>query len=216
MALFGPPHPEFTDFLVHFSGRAGNYSDLEDDVAAMSAAGRLESILRSQTIWTGHPFKTASPVVCFSEATRKGLNHLIGVVGYQPWGIVFHRDLVYNWGGSPVFHYRPDEWEGHREALPAHLRPRFVRFEAGKSEWLWEREWRIVFEDGAPGFQFAPDQVEAIIVGNREWSLKEIGTLEDGWGDTQEFLATPDWAPTCERWCWNPDLGRLEVLAEAP
>lgn len=211
--LFEPTHPEFSDHLVHFTDRVNGHGWLAEAIFLLSARQRLQSILTHRTIWPTQPFGAAAPVVCFAEATDLGLQHLIGTVGYQPWGIVFRRQLVYDALGGPVFHYRPDEWAGDLAALPSRLRARFVRFEAGKSEWLWEREWRVVFEPGGPGFEFDPDDVAALIIGSQDWPAPVPGMELDADGMPKEAPVPPDWLPTnCELWWWNEADQTLEVL----
>ena len=209
-----PNHPEFSDLLVHLTGRSGRYAWLPPAIYALSATQRLESILWNRTILCRGTFGAPSPVVCFSEATNAGLNHLIGTLGYQPWGIVFPCQLVYDREGGPVFHYRPDEWDAHLAALPDRLRARFIRFEAGKSEWLWEREWRVVFEQGAPGFEFGLEDVVALIVGDPDWPPLEPDPAYAILGEdiAAQVLVRPVWLPNCERWWWNPRRGALEVI----
>lgn len=208
-------HPDFSDLLVHFTGRSGTYANLPEEIGNLSPTQRLESILQSHTIWPSRPFYASAPVVCFSEVTDAGLRYLLGEQGYWPSGIVFRRDLVYQWGGGPVFHYRPDEWTEHYWQLPAGLRARFVRFQAGQSEWLWEREWRIVFEEGAPGFQFERDDVEALIVESTTWPPPEpdpayVELLDDD--EIGQTAGPPTWLPPSDRWWWNPRLRQLQVL----
>ena len=213
--LFTSTHPEFSDHLVHFTDRLKGHGWLPEPVYKLSATERLESILGHQTIWPSQPFGAAAPVVCFAEATTVGLNYLIGTVGYRPWGVVFDRQAIYDRQGGPVFHYRPDEWEGDLAALPPRLQARFVRFEAGDSEWLWEREWRVVFEDGEPGFQFDLGDVAALIVGDAQWPPLEPDPAYSVLGDdiAAQMAIPPAWFPNCERLWWNSEEAALEVLA---
>lgn len=205
-------HPDFSDLLVHFTDRVNGHSWLPNNVYQLSAEERLSSILQHRAIWSSQPFGTAAPVVCFSEATTQGLDHLIGAVAYRPWGIVFDRQLIYDARGGPVFHLRTEEWPQIAD-LPHRLRALFIRFEAGISEWLWEREWRVVCED-EPEFAFDTEDVVALIVGRRGWPPEEPDRMYAPLGDDalQMTLGPPDWMPDCERWWWNPRRERLEVL----
>jgi hypothetical protein len=213
MPWFGHDPPDSTDLLVHFTGRSGNYLGLSDDVTELTPQERLESILESGAIWPRRPFLISPwPVVCFSEATDAFLNYVLGSRNYGPWGIVFHRDLIYERNGGPVVHYRPDQWDEALEGMSSALKSRFVRFTPGESKWLWEREWRVVFQPNGEGFEFEPDDVEAIIVGDEHWEPVVPGIGLDLNGDAEEVPVRPDWLPYCEVWWWNRRRRRLEVL----
>lgn len=205
-------HPDFSDHLVHFTDRVNGHSFLPTDIYAMSASQRLESILQQQKIRSSRPFNTAAPVVCFSEATSAGLDHLIGTVGYRPWGIVFDRQLIYDRGGGPVLHLRSEHW-GEIASLPAPTRARFVRFAAGESDWLWEREWRVVYEDDH-GFEFDIKDVQALIVGDRSWPPDEVDPMYELLGNdiAQMAAGPPPWLPDCEVWWWSRRRNRLIVV----
>jgi hypothetical protein len=84
----------------------------------------------------------------------------------------------YDQGGGPVWHL----WEPAFEALNSLasttetigavelLRTWTVRLEAGSSDWLHEREWRIPVPCGV--LDLEPRAVEAVIVGDPEWQPK--------------------------------------------
>jgi hypothetical protein len=209
--------PDFSDYLVHFTGRSGNRSTKVPpgiDILGMSPQERLQSILAGGAILGTQPFGTSAPVVCFSEATTVGLEHLIGDLKWEPWGLVFRRQFVYEKHGGPVFHYRPDEWtEEWLQRLPGDLRARFIRFEAERpgvkrSEWLWEREWRVVTER----LEFRRGDVVAVIIGERWWpGLVEVKFDDDQYGETVDWYP-PSWMPDCLRWWWNHDEGRLDPI----
>lgn len=92
----------------------------------LDARGRVESILwegrlRAFVTWSG-----GDPAVCFTEATLRGLEYLIGNVGYSAWGLVFERQSVYDAGGGPVWHVRADEYRTLR-ALSSRVQAWSVR-----------------------------------------------------------------------------------------
>lgn len=77
------------------------------------------------------------PVVCFTESTQRGLEYMIGEAGFEPRGIVFHREAVFAQGGGPVFHLRGDEWElvhATSDQVPAIASSR-LRFSRSSRAW---------------------------------------------------------------------------------
>jgi hypothetical protein len=109
-----------------------------------------------------------------------------------------------------VFHYRPDEWTGEaHDAVPDHLRARFVPFEAGGSEWLWEREWRVV----TPRFEFTKKDVVAVIIGERFWPGVDVVEYEDPIHGPATHVSIPEWMPLSERWWWS-DEEKLEIVED--
>lgn len=199
-------HPDLSELLVHFTGRPRPRKDLDRAVAHMSAAERLESILVNQAVWAMRTFYAPVPVVCFTESTTEGLEYMISSAGFEPWGIVFHREVVFERGGGPVFHLRGDEWR-HREGMPARLQSRIVKFAPDDGvEWVEEREWRVPYEDGEAGFTFDTDEVVAVIVGDPDWPdlVPKMDWVwgADGW-DVGEVPGLPDWIDGHTRWLWN-------------
>ena len=178
----------------------------------MSAKDRLESILSESRIRAMRTFFAQVPVVCFTESTQRGLEYMIGEAGFEPWGIVFHREAVFAQGGGPVFHLRGDEWEA-RESLPLRLQSRFIKFAEGEAEWTEEREWRVPYEEGEAGFEFHPDEVEAVIVGDTDWPHPEPDmelALVLGETAAQMYEGPPTWFHGYSRWWWNGE--RLDYL----
>ena len=79
------------------------------DIRSMTAFVRLESILWQQRLHTFVTFSGGDPAVAFTEAKLPGLQFLIEQRGYQPWGLLLHRQSVYDAGGGPVWHARPEQ-----------------------------------------------------------------------------------------------------------
>jgi hypothetical protein len=160
-------HPDLAQFVTHMTSRSCPPSDaLAESIRQSSGAGRLSSILRSGAILGSRPYGTPTHVVCFTESTLDGIGHLISDRGYEPWGIVFAKDVVYAAGGGPVHYVRDDEWAGYREHLPAAMVSRAVRFAPGTADWSHEREWRVPAIGSPPMFSFDLTSVYAIIVGD--------------------------------------------------
>lgn len=188
-------HPDFSDYLIHLTGRPRESPDLPFEIRQLTAQERLQQVLKQQKILAMKTFYAEIPVVCFTESTRAGLNYLFSNAGYKPWGIVFERETIYSAGDGPVFHFRGDEYR-HKQLLPERMRARVIEYSPGRAEWLEEREWRIPFESGT-GFRFNLKDVRALIVGTRAWNP-----------------SGPD--PECPLWIWDSwdeHLVELEPLS---
>lgn len=153
--------PDVGDHLIHFTGRNGPRINVEPAITELSAQERLLHILVDGVIRGFETFAAAAPVVCFTESTKAAVMRLIREGRYEPCGIGFSKQLVFDKDGGPALYVRGDEWQTATEALPLPLRSRLVRFwpgaepEAGQilpghlstmSEWLHEREWRAPTE----------------------------------------------------------------------
>lgn len=64
---------------------------------------RLESILWESRLRAFVTYSGGAPAVCFTEATVNGINVLTGRRAYQPCGLVFDRQRVYDVRGGPVW-----------------------------------------------------------------------------------------------------------------
>jgi hypothetical protein len=113
-------HPDLSQVLIHFCDRARPLGrDIPEEILGMSPPERLTSIL-----WDGHlrVFVTDSggdPVVCFTESTWRGLDYVIGERSRAPWGVIFERQSVYDAGGGPTWHARPEEHQALAAQPPA-------------------------------------------------------------------------------------------------
>jgi hypothetical protein len=197
-------HPDLAPFVTHLTWRNRPPSDdLPDWITQSSAADRLGSILQSGTILGSRPYRTPTHVVCFTESTLGGIGHLIEERGYEPWGIVFAKEVVYSAGGGPVHYVRDDEWARYRESLPAEMVSRAVRFSPGEADWSHEREWRAPATGSPPSFEFDHASVHAIIVGDPGWPPDEVddayAVLDLGY----DVMRPPYWARGLRRWWWD-------------
>jgi hypothetical protein len=81
--------------------------------------------------------------VCFTEAPLTALAQVMAAnptsMRYQPFGVMVTKDWLYAKGGRPVIYGEPAEFKD----LPDTMKYRYVRYELGKVDWTWEREWRI-------------------------------------------------------------------------
>jgi hypothetical protein len=163
----------------------------------MTAEERLISILDQGQILAFPVLSVGvdDPMVCFSEATIEGIRHLIGgsgtAPGYEPYGIAFAKQTVFDQGGGPALYVRGDEWHLISQ-LPGPLRGRATRFWPGAvpdegegplgsalanvSLWTHEREWRIVDPEG---FSFTWDQIAYVLVPDQaSWQRIATALLE--------------------------------------
>ena len=156
-------------------------------------------------------YGTPRRVACFTEATvDDGVPYLIWARDFGPWGIVFRRKVVWDAGGGPVFYVRADKF-GNIWRWPKHMRSRCVKLDPGKTQWLWEREWRIPLGRRETSFKFDRADVEAVIVGTRHWPpLERTMVFNPMTNAVQEDWVEPEWA-NVTRWWWDEDEGILHT-----
>jgi hypothetical protein len=143
----------------------------------MAAPQRLESILWESRLKAFVTYSGGDPAICLTEATLNGLNFLIGRRHYQPWGLVFDRQSVYDAGGGPVWYARPDEYFSLGR-ISSRVQSWLVRLEPGSSDWLEEREWRIPLSATAapePALPLQALRLVALLVGNQNWLPTHVG-----------------------------------------
>jgi hypothetical protein len=149
-------HPDFNDVVIHFTGRSGP-SGRSPHVSSLDDWGRLKSIVSSGT-FIGHEMPGVSAkAVCFTEGTSAGCSWLISQGRYTSCGVAFSKNYLFTLGGGPVIQIRGDEW-GSVATWPTSIRARAVRlwpgaiaesgeslpwWLEGRSEWMFEREWRV-------------------------------------------------------------------------
>ncbi len=209
-------HPDMSPILTHFCSRSRPLGgEVSPDVRVMSASDRLRSILWEQKLRAFVTYSGGDPAVCLTEATLAGLQFLIRRRGYQPWGLVFERQSVYDAGGGPVWHARPEQYRALGERDLA-LRSWAVRLDPG-SDWLEEREWRIVRSAAVAGQPSAVElgelRIVALIVGDQAWTgalwCEQIAAATGvrAWGNyfPHSLAGVP-------RWWWNPAAGQLHSL----
>ncbi len=177
-------HPDISDHVVHFTGRAGSPNpDLPDDIARLKDWERLGQLLVDQRILAFPPCGLSDPVVSFTECTRAGIQQLTAEGRYSPCGVAFSKSFVFQGGGGPALYIRGDEWE-YVQSLPIELRSRAARLWPGAvsdsglslpwyverpSEWLHEREWRVLGCGSPPAFDFGWDDVAFVISPDPSW-----------------------------------------------
>jgi len=161
-------HPDFNDVVIHFTGRVGP-SLRPKAIEAMTDWERLSAVVGdSRLIGQEMPGSRAS-AVCFTEATSRGCAWLISAGRYSSCGIAFSKAFLFSAGGGPVLQVRGDEWSSVFSWTES-MRARAVRFWPGassgtgerlpwwlegRSEWLFEREWRVPTPEGHLTFDFS-------------------------------------------------------------
>jgi hypothetical protein len=182
LELTHPRHADFTDKVIHFTGRTGRPNDVVPvAIRAQSSLDRLIAILQEREIRAFAPFGHYDASVCLTECSPAGASSLVYWGRYEPWGIGFAKQFVFAAGGGPALYIRGDEWPAVA-ALPPSLRARAQRFWPGatstdgtvlpsylrsQSMWAHEREWRVPKLEGAPGFTFEYSDIAFLLVGNQ-------------------------------------------------
>lgn len=216
MALRPLDHPDLSDYVVHLTGRARPRPDLDGQIRAMTAEERLRSILYDREIRAFTTFYAASPVVCFTESTVAGLTYLIAEHHYEPWGLVFDKQVVWDAGAGPALYVRGDEWHAAQQMEEA-LRARAVRYEPGRHEWVQEREWRLPVPPPGTGFRFERSQVHAMLVADFGWPPDEVHQRYDPrTGDSEPEHVVPEWAAGIPRWWWDATHRTLHEISHWP
>jgi len=206
-------NPELSLVLTHFcGGRQGRTPNLRlpDEIRSMNGPDRLASILWEQQLRTFVTYSGAYPGVCFTEAMDAGMKFMIQTRGYAPWGLIFGRQSVYNAHGGPVWYARQEEFEWLGKHDPG-LQSWAVRWDARRSDWRWEREWRIVRSSAVA----LPElELVGLLVGCPSWNgvrhayRVNVATGQPTWGDFY-----PPLPPGLPRWLWEPTNGQFQQLS---
>jgi hypothetical protein len=168
--------PDLGPYVVHFTGRRPTARELQDNPSLRDrwpiAESRLSSIIREGRIAGGRPYWGPLEVTCFTESVPATVSQLVRDGRYSPHGIAFRKDVVFARGGAPVWYVRGDEWDDLVRATTPEQHARMVRLwpgdepdGAGVSEWLHEREWRVIGD-----FRFADSEIAFLITPEVGWS----------------------------------------------
>lgn len=201
--------------ITHFCDRARPQSYLPVDILRMTAPDRLASILWEGRLRSFTTYSGGDPATCFTEATIAGLEFLIRVRCYQPWGLVFERQSIYEAGGGPVWYARQSEYAQIHKLGPR-AQAWAVRLEAGSSDFLEEREWRIPvapISPGEPAVLLRGLPLVALLVGDPHWRpirqgyVQPSGTQQQVWGPL-----LPSTVLHVPLWWWDPAKPQLWQL----
>ena len=213
-------HPDLSWFLTHFCDRGRPpRKQVPADIYRLSAQERLTSILWDQALRAFVTYSGGHPAVGFTESTLQGLNFLISQRRYQPWGLVFDRQSVYDAGGGPVWHARREQYEKLEQLNDPDLRSWAVRLDPEskpESDWLEEREWRIprpAITGQPPVVQLSELRLVALLVGDPSWTgARYTRAIATATSQPAQGLFFP-WLPSgLPRWCWNSTAGQIQAL----
>lgn len=198
-------HPDFNNVVIHFTGRRGverRASAVKDN----DDLGRLRSIVGTRRLlgFDG-PGISGAPSVCLTEATADGCSWLLSSGRYTSCGIAFHKDYLFKVGGGPVLQVRGDEWDGVR-SWPPSMRARAVRlwpgaqadpgerlpwWLSGRSEWSYEREWRVPTPEGHLEIDLA--QVAFLVVPSEQHLRAWVASVHAIDRELSRWLARSRW-----------------------
>lgn len=206
-------HPELSPILTHFCSRCRPLGrEVPEDIRRMSAPDRLESILWDRGLRTFVTYSGGDPAVCFTEARQAGLEFLIQKRGYEPWGLLFDRQSVYDAGGGPVWYARPEQQQMLKQLDPR-LLSWAVRLDPG-SDWLHEREWRIARPAMiSPAVGLNELRLAALLVGDPSWNgVRYAYCVAAATGQPRWDYFLPPLPPGLPRAWWNPTTAQIQWL----
>lgn len=138
-----------------------------------SAADAFLAILKSrQLLGSVRDIRGGYKCVCFSEAPLAKLANVLAsaeqtLMRYKPFGVMVAKKWMFYKGARPVI-YQP---ETEYDLLAEQQKFRHVRYEPGKVDYTWEREWRVQ----ADAIELEPDQVTFVVPTRawERWALQE-------------------------------------------
>ena len=131
-----------------------------------AAAQSFLDILSSRTLLgSKRDIRGGYKCVCFTETPIAKLASVLASpeqieMRYKPFGVMVAKKWLFSKGARPVI-YQP---ESEFELLAEQQRFRHVRYELGKVDYAWEREWRFP----AVSLDLDPDEI-TFIVPTRAW-----------------------------------------------
>lgn len=179
------------------------------EITSMAPSERLDNILWEEQLRGFPPFGAPSehPMICLSESPPDHLRWLLTAREWPPWGLIFSRQTVYDIRGGPVWHVRTE----HIAELPReHLRwaVRLDTTPGNRSDWLFEREWRIPLSASDTTLTLTSDNLVGILVGDPCWepSYRQVdtGMLINASNGELAYPGDPHAIPD-----FRPDLPRL-------
>ncbi len=138
-----------------------------------AAADAFLAILESrQLLGSVRDIRGGYRCVCFSEAPLAKLASVLASTAqssmrYKPFGVMVAKRWLFEKGARPVI-YQP---ESEYDLLAEQQRYRHVRYEPGKVDYTWEREWRVRVD----ALDLDPDQVTFVVPTRawERWALKK-------------------------------------------
>jgi hypothetical protein len=156
-----------------------------------AAADAFLAILQSQRLLGSvRDIRGGYRCVCFSEAPLSKLANVLASVGqstmrYKPFGVMVAKTWLFHKGARPVI-YQP---EVEYDLLSEQQKFRHVRYEPGKVDYTWEREWRLRADD----IELDPDEVTFVVPTRawERWALEKHARSRTAWN-----LATLGMSPS--------------------
>lgn len=182
--------------------------------SGQAAADAFLEILKSrQLLGSVRDIRGGYRCICFSEAPLAKLATVLASTAqsemrYKPFGVMVAKRWLFDKGARPVI-YQPD---AEYELLSEQQRYRHVRYEPGRVDYTWEREWRI----RADAIALDPDQVTFVVPTRawERWMLKKYAKSQRAMNITLQGLA-----PT-EPFAWHfavlEDMGVAIEAVEPP
>ncbi len=157
---------DISNYLIHFTKG-------ESTECAFQCLRKI--ISEKRLLGSGETIKGRFPCVCFSEAPLAALTN--GLINpqfyskYSPFGILVHKQWLFEQGGRPVIYETDNEFA----TLTETHRWRHMRYEPPNIDFTWEREWRICGDH--LGFNAG---TASIVVPDAEWAKRLVDehTLE--------------------------------------
>ena len=130
------------------------------------AADAFLSIFKSRRLLgSNRDIRGGYRCVCLSEAPLSKLASVLASTAqssarYKPFGVMVAKKWLFEKGARPVIYQSASEYE----LLDERQRFRHVRYEPGRIDYTWEREWRVRTD----ALELDPDLI-SFIVPTRAW-----------------------------------------------
>lgn len=126
--------PDISKSLIHLTRARNNFSSEQI----------FDKIITEKVILgSNENIRGKHNCICFSETPISAIGQIIALKDatfhYGSYGFIFSKKYLFDKGARPVI-YQPDS---DYDLLPESLQYRHVRFDLDKTDWTWEREWRI-------------------------------------------------------------------------
>jgi hypothetical protein len=128
---------------------SANLVHLTRGSTAQEAARAFVSIFASRKLHgSTRDIRGGYKCVCFTEAPPAKLAAILAEpehckMRYKPFGVMVTKQWLFERGGRPAI-YQPDN---EFDLLHERHRYRHVRYEPGKVDYTWEREWRLAADE---------------------------------------------------------------------
>jgi hypothetical protein len=184
-----------------------------DVIAQLSAYERLVRIVQEGVIRATNMPWTHRPCVCFTECVWGSL--LDHAQRYSPYGVGFHKSVLFEAGGGPAIYMRQDLFRAGRDhgGWPDEVWPYITPFVpeyaseehrqthwAGRAtacDYTHEREWRVPHD-----FAFQVSDIEFLTVASYEDEARMPRELKDAIG-RENILLMDNYSRVNTLWPWH-------------